>query len=516
MASSITLPVRLAAVALAFGLTGAAAAPALAAPLPPIELNCVSGDCAIRLDASAAPAPLRDAAGAVLELLPFGTNGAVSIDEDVTVRLPIGDITLTNASLEIERAADGSIERLHGTADMPFPTFGLLDDVGIASPARAAVGLDFGRNLAATGLDLVPDRRYLFFDADTAMDVAAHTPGGEREFSIALQPGQRLQLVIDTEEAAAYLNGQVTLSGTDQLALLGGALESTPVGEYLPEVIPVRERTQFGLSGKFSKDLTESYIALSGAYGIDGGSLPASLGIEAQPLRVDGTLRLSRDGALIDGVLGSRIQPELVFDGDARIVAFLPFPGGARQGYVRLGTDLEAPLIKVAAGGTAEVGGAGYLLEGYLASPLRAGELRGRVEGEVPDVAATVGPVMEKAAGAMGEAGGAVGSAVGKAGAAVGSAAGGAGDAVGSAVGSASGAVGPVVGKAAEAVGSAVEKAGRAAAPVLGRAAGAVGSAVDRAGAFVGPVVGKAARSVGQGWNLLGGWLESGKAGLGN
>ena len=158
---------------------------------------------------------------------------------------------------------------------MPFPTFGLLNDVRVVTPARANVGLDLGKNLPASGFDLVPDRPYLFFSANSFMNMAGRTSGTADEFSLSFEPGQRLALVVDTVEPVAYLNGQVTLPLTDQIALLGGLLEHTPIGPYVPDTLPLRERTQYGLSGKFSKDVAASRLTLRGAYTLDAGFLPA-------------------------------------------------------------------------------------------------------------------------------------------------------------------------------------------------------------------------------------------------
>ena len=205
----------------------------------------------------------------------------ISISKDVTLALPWGDLKLTNVALQVAMGADGSVERLRGTADMPFPTFGVLDDTRIVTPARADVGLELGKNLNGLNLALEPDRQYLFLNVDTAFGMAARTPGKASELSFSLEPGQHLALVFDTVEPVAYLDGQITLSLDDQIALLGGVLEDTAIGPYVPDSLPLRERTQFAVAGKFSKDLAESYIKLTGAYVMDGGLLPARLGIEA-------------------------------------------------------------------------------------------------------------------------------------------------------------------------------------------------------------------------------------------
>ncbi len=170
-------------------------------------------------------------------------------------------------------------------------------------------------------------------------------------------------------------------------------LEDTAIGPYAPDSLPIRERTQFGLSGKFSKDLSESYLTLSGAYRVDGGLLAARLGIDAEPVQLEGEVTVSRDGIEIDGVLASSIEPEVVLDSGARIQAFVPFPGGEEAGYARIEAEVEAPGINVAAGAGAEIGEAGYSLEGRLATPLSEDELSGKVSGDVnlPDVAGAVG-----------------------------------------------------------------------------------------------------------------------------
>ena len=210
-----------------------------------------------------------------------GLEASFAVSKDVTLALPWGDLKLTNVALQVAMGADGSVERLRGTADMPFPTFGVLDDTRIITPARADVGLELGKNLDGLNLALDPDRQYLFLNVDTAFGMAARTPGKASELSFSLEPGQHLALVFDTVEPVAYLDGQITLSLDDQIALLGGVLEDTAIGPYVPDSLPLRERTQFAVAGKFSKNLAESYIKLTGAYVMDGGLLPARLGIEA-------------------------------------------------------------------------------------------------------------------------------------------------------------------------------------------------------------------------------------------
>jgi hypothetical protein len=408
-------------------LSAAVVSPAAAAPpaFPAPTLTCHGGMCQLAGDAGGLLGFLREGANLALTQLPFettadgGAQATLDVKKDITLSLPVGEVTLTNANLRVEVDEDGKITRLNGTADMPFPTFGLLDDVRIVTPARANVGLDLGKNLPDTGFELDPDRPYLLFNADTAMDVTGRTAGEAKEFALSFAPGQRATLVIDTVEPVAYLDGHVTLSGTEQIALLGGLLESTPAAEYVPDTLPLRERTQYGLSGKFSKDLIESRLTLSGAYLLDGGILPARLGIEAQLLNLQGELTVSRDGVLVDGVLKSAIEPDKIFDSSARVVIFVPFSEAAGPGYADVDASVKAPAVDLGVGAGARAGGGEYELSGQLTTPFTDSDLTGKLSGELPDVAGTVGPVVGQAAGAVGaaagKAAGAVGSAAGKA-----------------------------------------------------------------------------------------------------
>lgn len=362
-------------------LTAATISPALAAPEKP---------------APAAPASQPLGLGQLL-------TAPIAISKDVTLTLPWGELKLTDAQLQVQLGADGSVQRLRGTADMPFPTFGLVDDARISAPARADVGLELGKNLTGLDLALNPDRQYLFFDVDTAFGVAARTPGSSNAFSFALDPGQHLRLVVDTVEPTAYLDGQLTLSVTDQIALLGGVLEETAIGPYVPDALPLRGRTQFDVSGKLSANLAESYIKLSGAYVLDGGLLPARLGIEAAPVQAKGALTLSRDGVLAEGVIASSVEPERVFSGGAAFQAFVPFRDGAGEAFASVKGNVAVPVAKLSADAGVRVGESGYELDGRLATPFTRRELAGQAAGKIalPDVAAAVKPAVAKAAAAL-------------------------------------------------------------------------------------------------------------------
>jgi hypothetical protein len=355
---------------------------------------------AIVSPASAAPEKPAHTPTSLLRLVGEpGPEASFAVSKDITLALPWGDLKLTNVALQVAMGADGAVERLRGTADMPFPTFGVLDDTRIITPARADVGLELGKNLNGLNLALEPDRQYLFLNVDTAFGMAARTPGKASDISFSLEPGQHLALVFDTVEPVAYLDGQITLSLDDQIALLGGALEHTAIGPYVPDSLPLRERTQFAVAGKFSKNLAESYIKLTGAYVMDGGLLPARLGIEARPVQAKGSLTISRDGVLADGVVASSIEPESVLDGGADFQAFVPFREGAGEAFANVKGKVALPVAKLSADAGAQIGQAGYELRGRLATPFTPRELIGKAAGKIvlPNVAAAARPIAAKA-----------------------------------------------------------------------------------------------------------------------
>ena len=370
----------------------------------PIILLMAVLTAAIVSPASAAPVkPAHTPTSSLRFLGEPGLEAPFAVSKDVTLALPWGDLRLTNVALQVALGADGSVERLRGTADMPFPTFGVLDDTRIITPARADVGLELGKNLSGLNLALDPDRQYLFLNVDTAFGMAARTPGKASELAFSLEPGQHLVLVFDTVEPVAYLDGQITLSLDDQIALLGGVLEHTAIGPYVPDSLPLRERTQFAVAGKFSKDLAESYIKLTGAYVMDGGLLPARVGIEAQPVQVKGSLTISRDGILADGAVASSIEPERVLDGGADFQAFIPFRAGAGEAFVSVEGKVAVPVAKLSADAGARIGQAGYALRGRLATPFTGRELIGKSAGKIkwPNIATAAQPMVEQATSAL-------------------------------------------------------------------------------------------------------------------
>ena len=142
--------------------------------------------------------------------MPAGAD--LQIDDKLTLTLPVGELTLPTAQLDVEMGDNNRITRLHGTVQAPFPTLGVLSDVRMVQPALAEMGLDTGANLSRLAAPLDAERQYLFFNIASGMDVAGRVAGTGDSLSLSRPPGQAITLVIDTVEPLVYLAGNVTVN----------------------------------------------------------------------------------------------------------------------------------------------------------------------------------------------------------------------------------------------------------------------------------------------------------------
>ena len=322
------------------------------------NLQCEDGQCSLSADLAAASPLARLAAGVAVNALntsegALPAGATVAIDDDLTLSLPMGEITLPKADLALTLDDNNHVQRLHGTAQVPFPSFGMLDDARIVTPATAEVGLDSGASLAHLNAPLKDDRQYLFFTIGAGLDVEASSPRGPMRLSIP--SGQRATLIIDTQEPLVYLTGNVTVSDPGQLALVGPLLDVAQRSALIPDSLPLRERTQVAVTGQFSPADGETFVELGGARSVDVGASGQWLGIDAQPLAVTGWVRISGDGMLLNGVVGASLAPDTVFDGELGLEAWIPFGSDLDGAYAQLSGSAAVPLANLSADATARV-----------------------------------------------------------------------------------------------------------------------------------------------------------------
>lgn len=323
-------------------------------------LQCQEGQCTLETDLSAAsPLTLLAARTAVNALnggegvLPSGAT--VDIDDDLTLTLPVGKIILPKADLTLILDDENHIQRLHGVAQVPFPSFGLLDDARIVTPVMAEVGLDTGASLAHLHAPLKEERQYLFFNLASGLDLRANSQRGP--LSLSVPSGQRATLVIDTEEPLVYLAGNVTVSDPGQVMLVGPLLDVAQRTELIPDSLPVIDRTQIAVAGQFSSVAGGSYVELAGSHGVDvdAGATGRWLGINASPLTARGWVRISGDGMLLNGVVGASLAPDTVFDGELALEAWIPFASELDGAYAQISGSAAVPLASLSADAMARV-----------------------------------------------------------------------------------------------------------------------------------------------------------------
>jgi hypothetical protein len=325
----------------------------------PATLRCAGGACTIQMPAESLSPLAR--LGATLgwsalqgasDVLPAGAD--LKIDDNVTLTLPVDELTLPQAQLEIEMGDDNRIARLHGVVETPFPTLGVLSDVRMVQPALAEVGLDTGANLSRLGAPLDAERQYLYFNIGSGMDMAGRVAATGEALSLSAPAGQVLTLVIDTVEPLVYLAGNVTVNTSADMLLAGPLQELAQQSPLIPDALPLRQRTQVTVSGLAGKDAEES-LKLGGAWRLDAGALGRWLNVEAQPLAVEGLLTISAEGILLDGVVRSSIAPDTVLDSRVQLTAFIPFKDGPTDAFVETQAALSVPLANVALDGSARL-----------------------------------------------------------------------------------------------------------------------------------------------------------------
>lgn len=111
----------------------------------------------------------------------------------------------------------------------------------VVTPALCRGRAGQRRKPDAPGPPLKDDRQYLFFHLGAGLDVEATSQRGPLQFSFPA--GQRTTLIIDTQEPLVYLAGNVTVSDPGQIALVGPLLDIAQRSEFIPDALPLRQRS---------------------------------------------------------------------------------------------------------------------------------------------------------------------------------------------------------------------------------------------------------------------------------
>lgn len=278
-----------------------------------------------------------------LGFVPAGTS--IELNDDLLLRLPVGDILLEDAALTVQLDDENKIERLRGTSQLPIPVLNLPGGQEISS-VTADVGLDFGKNLDVNA-PLAPDRPYLFFNVGSGFGLEAEQEtkeGREQQFSLVVPEGKQATIIIDTQEPYVYLAGDFDVNYNGGLFVVDQLMDAgaLPLG-----ALPIGQHAAVHVAAGAGKDLDKAFLELGGGVAIDEGLFGRWIGLDATPLSVEGVVALSPEGILITGLTRSSIQPDKLFDGELQAQAFIPFDDVLDSVYVQVDGAAAIPLANI-------------------------------------------------------------------------------------------------------------------------------------------------------------------------
>ncbi|MDH5446381.1 MAG: hypothetical protein OEY52_12580 [Gammaproteobacteria bacterium] len=234
---------------------------------------------------------------------------------------PMGDIVIFGANLIFEYGANlTDIERIRGTAQVPFPAVGMLEGVEIGTPAMADVGLDYGVNLDELEAPLKPNRQYLFFKFNAGFEASAGP------ISFEAPGGKSITFVLDPLDPFFFLTG--SLPGLDEVA----GVSDLGIGMSLQGNIPFAPETTWGIDGDIGTFDAHLYLQ---------GEIP----LARLPLSIDGVLAANLDPDKDGATIFNDQNPDMQFGGNGTLnvsVDFLKFFSfGFPLGNASLGIQVQ-------------------------------------------------------------------------------------------------------------------------------------------------------------------------------
>ena len=315
-------------------------------------VTCTAGVCTLHIKDAGIAVPDVVAAGATLlltflqdqiHLLPDGAG--LRITDDVTIQTPMGKLALFGTDMIIELAADNTVERLRGTAEIPWPSLLGASEGSIQHAlAVADIGLEPGKYLTHLNVPLAAEQRYFYMRLGAGL--ATDTTGAlQRETLHAIDSpvtrGQYLTLIVDPTALDVMLDGNLTIAMLDELLLFNQFLTDQT---GLPFEL-ASEAVNVHLSGLVSGNLRDSYLRVDGLYTLEKQFIRNWFQTDASPLAVTGSLLINQEGVLLSGLTRSSILPDRLFDGEMRVEAFLPLNGNLWGAYVAAGSQADLPLL---------------------------------------------------------------------------------------------------------------------------------------------------------------------------
>jgi hypothetical protein len=185
------------------------------------------------------------------------------------VNLPILEATLV---FEYGARPEDGLARLKGTAEVPLPSLGFLDNLVETTAPMASVGFDTGDHLTALDAPLVADRKYLTFTYSTALSAAAGP------VTISAPGGRSMTAILDPSDPFLFIRSDV-----DGLGPLK-TLKEVGLGVSMQGQIPFAPTTTWGLPGGIGRFNGQLYVGAT-----------ASLKMGDLPLDFKGSMVLDVD-----------------------------------------------------------------------------------------------------------------------------------------------------------------------------------------------------------------------------
>jgi len=328
-------------------------------------VRCAAGQCMLTVNTSLIKTEVPLPADAPIRFdLPSGEAGLLSgagleISDQLTIRLPAGEIAIRTGEFQIGLNQQGQVERLRGTASSVLPSLLLPNDMKIGGEFAAEFGYEFGAELGAISHLLEPDQRYFFvrlgegFQLDTMLPNEA---GQQAPLTVAVPENESTTFVVDPTSQVLYMDGRFNLSQALRLAVVGG-LMGIDAGQ-LPMLsgLALPLRSTVGVAALFSPDRERNFVELNGDISIEGGPLGRLLQVETAPLVLDSTVRVDRRGMRLQGAADARLAPATLLESGGTLELFIPFER-LSDASIRIGGTLSVPVLGIAAANETTVGG---------------------------------------------------------------------------------------------------------------------------------------------------------------
>lgn len=281
-----------------------------------------------------------------LKVLPGGKKFALS--KELKLQTPFGRFNLANADINLTLDSNNNIDTFTGKTQISFPSLGMLTANALVT---ADVGYTTGKYLNFVQAPLKPDNHYLLLSFDSNFRITAEIADeGEKinavEFSIP--KGRKLTVIIDPTGQFLYFDGVLTLTNIGQLLILNRLVESKL---RLPFFFATDVSTMH-ISGMVDSQAGNSYMQIEGSYEFSENLVSSWLNSHSSVLAIEGKLRITREGLLLQGQSRSKILPDKLVKGFLQVETFVPFGGAITEAHTKAIADVEIPALNKGISGT--------------------------------------------------------------------------------------------------------------------------------------------------------------------